>query len=126
MYQNENTKICMFILYMYVDILFSRTKTIPIMIERVITYNQTLQTWIGNHATRYHNFNVLPHALTYIFSRFSMVLGYLQHVTTRYRQICKYIYIYSLVMRGNTFSMNKSEVTERYGNFSNSANMDRP
>ena len=62
----------MFILYMYVDILFSQIKTIPIMMERVITYNQTLQTWIGHHATCYHNFNALPHALPYIFSQFNM------------------------------------------------------
>ena len=42
---------------------------------------------------RYRNFNVLPHPLPYIFSRFSMVWGYLQRVTTRYRQIYKKIYI---------------------------------
>ena len=28
---------------------------------------QTLQTWIGHNATRYHNLNALPHALLYIF-----------------------------------------------------------
>ena len=37
---------------------------------------------------RYHNFNVLPHALEYIFFHFSMVWDYLQRVTTHYRQIC--------------------------------------
>ena len=41
----------------------------------------------------YHNFNILPHTLSYIFSQFSMVWGYLQRVTKRYRQIYKYTYI---------------------------------
>ena len=44
-------------------------------------------TWTGHNATPYHNFNALPHALLYIFSQFSMVWGYLQRDTTRYRQI---------------------------------------
>ena len=35
------------------------------MFERVTTHYQTLQTWIGHDATRYHNFNALP----YIFSK---------------------------------------------------------
>ena len=44
---------------------------------------------------RYHNFNVLLHALPYIFSQFSMVWGYLQCVITRYRQTFKkYILIF--------------------------------
>ena len=47
---------------------------------------QTLQTWIGHNATRYHNLNVLPHALPYIFSEIFLVWGYLQRVTTRYHQ----------------------------------------
>ena len=32
---------------------------------------QTLQTWIGHNATRYHNLNALPHALPYISLRFA-------------------------------------------------------
>ena len=52
---------------MYVATLFPLTKAIPIMFERVTTHYQTLQTWIGHGATRYHNFNALPHALPYIF-----------------------------------------------------------
>ena len=32
---------------------------------------QTLQTWIGHNATRYHNLNTLPHALPYISLRFA-------------------------------------------------------
>ena len=113
-YRNENTKTCMFIHYMYVDVFFLLTKAIPIMFEHVTTHYQTLQTWIGHDATRYHtryhmryhtfslsltwidhnakryhNFNVLLHALPYIFSKFSMVWGYLQRVTTRYNQIYK-------------------------------------
>ena len=41
-YHHENTKIGMFINYMYVDILFPLTKAITIMFERVTTHNQTL------------------------------------------------------------------------------------
>ena len=58
---------------MYVDILFPLTKAIPVMFERVSTHYQTLQTWIGHNATRYHNLSALVHALLYIFSQFSMV-----------------------------------------------------
>ena len=61
---------------MYVDILFPLTKGTPIMSERVATYYQTLKTWIGHNAMRYHKFNALPHALqhalSYIFSQFNM------------------------------------------------------
>ena len=69
---------------MYVDILFPLTKAIPIMFERVTAHYQTLQTWIDHNATRYHNFNVLPHALSYIFFQFSMVWGYLQWDTDKF------------------------------------------
>ena len=66
----------MFIYYMHVDILFSLTKTIPIMFESVTTQYQTLRKWINHNATRYHNFNTLPyalpHALPYIFSQFNI------------------------------------------------------
>ena len=75
-YHNENSKICIFMHYMYVDILFPLTKATPIMSERVATYYQTLKTWIGHNAMRYHKFNALPHtlqhALSYIFSQFNM------------------------------------------------------
>ena len=37
------------------------------MFEHVTRHYQTLNTWIGHNATRYHNFNALPHALPYIF-----------------------------------------------------------
>ena len=76
----------MFIHHVHVDILFPLTNAIPIMFERVTTYYQTLKTWLYHNATRYHNFNVLSHALPNIFSKFSMVWDYLQRVTTRYRQ----------------------------------------
>ena len=37
---------------------------------------KTWMPWIGHNATRYHNFNMLPHglphALPYIFSQFDM------------------------------------------------------
>ena len=65
----------MFIHYMYVDILFPLTKAIPIMFESVTTHYQTLQTWIGHNATRYHDLNALrhalPHTLPCIFSQFN-------------------------------------------------------
>ena len=82
----------MFIHYMYVDVLFPPTKAIPIMFERVTKHYQTLQTWIGHNATRYHKFNVLPHAIPYIFTQFSTVWGYFHYATTRYRQIYKKVY----------------------------------
>ena len=67
-YPNENTKICIFMHYMYVDILFPLTKSTTIMSERVVTYCQTLKTWIGHNARRYHKFNALPHALQHALS----------------------------------------------------------
>ena len=33
---------------------------------------KTWITWIGHNATRYYNFNALPHKLPYIFSQFIM------------------------------------------------------
>ena len=71
-------------IYLYTicaNVLFPSTKAIPIMFERVTTHYKALQTWIGDNATRYHNFNALPHALPYIFFQLSMVWGYLQCVT---------------------------------------------
>ena len=75
-YNNENTKLCMFIEYRYIDILFPLTKAIPIMFEQVTSQYQTLQIWIGHNATRYHNYNALPQALPYILSQFSMVRAF--------------------------------------------------
>ena len=75
-YHNGNTKICIFIYYMYVDILFPLSKAIPIKFECVTRDYQTLKSWIGHNATRYHRLNALPHALphafSYIFSQFNM------------------------------------------------------
>ena len=73
--------------YIYLDILFSLRKVIPIMFERVTTYNRTLQIWIDHNVTRYHNFKALPHPLPYIFLQFSMVWYYLQCVIMCYNQI---------------------------------------
>ena len=97
---------------MYVYILLALTKATPIIFEHVTTYYQTLKTWMGHNgiryhtrcytryhkfslsltwidhdATYYHKFSVLPHTLSYIFSERNMIWGYLQRVTTRYRQI---------------------------------------
>ena len=63
-------------------------------------------TFLGFNATRYHNFNALPQALPYIFSKFSMVWGYLQRVTARYRQIYKKIYI-NIIFQKITVSRGK-------------------
>ena len=59
----------------------------------MLLHYRTLQTWIGHDATRYRNFNVLRDALPYIFSKFSMVLDYVQRVTTRYRKMYEKIHI---------------------------------
>ena len=71
-YHNENTKTFMFIHYIDVDILFPLVKVTPIMFERVTT---SYHTWIGHNARHYHNFNMLPHVLLYIFSQFIMFRG---------------------------------------------------
>ena len=71
-YHSENTKIYMFIHYMYIDILFPQTKSIPIMFEHVTTHYQTSQTWIDHDVTRYYNFNALPLALQYISTQSNM------------------------------------------------------
>ena len=41
---------------------------------RYRTFSLSL-TWVGYSAMHYHNFNVLPHTIPYIFTQFSMVLG---------------------------------------------------
>ena len=86
-YYNGNTKICMFVHYMYVSILFPPTKAITIMFECVTTYYQTLQTWIANNATRYHNFNVCYHMRYHTFSLslawFGAICNALPRVTIR-------------------------------------------
>ena len=85
---------------MYLDILFLLTKAIQVIFELVTTYYQILKTWkvimqrvtisstryhssyhtfslsltwIGDNSTCHHNFNLLPHTLTYIFFQCSMV-----------------------------------------------------
>ena len=63
--------------------------------EHLAADDQTLETWIGRNATRYPNSNALTHVLPYIFFEIFLLLGNLQRVTTRYRQIYNiYIYIY--------------------------------
>ena len=70
-YHNDNTKICMFIHCMYVDILFPLTKAVPIMFGRVTTHYQTLRKWIvlcvtitsTCYHTRYHTFLSFLHGL---------------------------------------------------------------
>ena len=86
-----------------VDILFALSKATPIIFEHLATHCQTLETWIGHNAMRYPNLNALPHvlprALLYIFSEICLLLGNLQRVTTRYRQIYKKIYIYTIFLK---------------------------
>ena len=67
-----------------------------------MTNFQTPQTWLGHNATRYRDLNTLPHALpyalAYIFSENCLILGYLQRVTTCYRQFfTKIVYIYFFI-----------------------------
>ena len=82
----------------------------------------TLETWIGHNAMRYHFLNALnyalPHVLPYIFSEIFLVLGNLQRVTTRYRQIYKKIYIYYFlkkltVTRGNALQIAQNQANLR-------------
>ena len=73
---------------------------------RYSTFSLSL-TWLAYNATHYHNFNVLPHALPYIFSKFSMVWGYLQRVTARHRQIYKKIYINALQIAQNQANLRR-------------------
>ena len=49
----------------------------------MLIFFQKLTVTSGN-ATRYHHFNALAHALSYIFSQFNMVWGYLQCVTIKF------------------------------------------
>ena len=77
----------MFIHYMCVGILFPPTKAITIMFECVTTYYQTLQTWIANNSTRYHNFTVYYHMRYHTFSLslawFGAIYNALPRVTIR-------------------------------------------
>ena len=82
---------------------------ITITSTRYHTFSLIL-TRVGYNATRYHNFNALPHALPYILSEICLFLGYLQQVTTRYRQFFQKILIYICfinltVMRGNALQI---------------------
>ena len=58
---------------------------------------------------------MLSHALPYIFSKFSMVWGYLQHVTVRHRQIYKkYILIFFFKKNdGNALQIAKNQANLR-------------
>ena len=62
----------MYIHTLYVDILFALIKAIPIMFEGITTYYQTLKTWIGHNATRYHKFYALAPMLPHLFSQSNM------------------------------------------------------
>ena len=62
-------------------------------------------------------FNVLLQALLYILSKFSMVWGYLQRVTTRYRQIFKKninnFFEKMMLTRGNGFQIAQNQASLR-------------
>ena len=98
---------------MYLNVLFPLTKAITIMFELVTTRNQTLQTWVGHNAMRYHNFNVLPHPIPYIFTQFSMVLGLF---ATRYRQIYKKMYVNIFVKEMTVTRGNPLQITQKHAN----------
>ena len=73
--------------------------------KHATTHYQTLQTWIGLNVIRYHNLSALPHALPWILSQISLVLGYFQYVNTRYHNFLKeniniYFFINLTVTRG--------------------------
>ena len=65
---------------------FPSNKSLSNYVERVTTHYQTLQTRIGQNASRYLNLNALPNALR-IFYQLTWFGGYLQRFTTRYHQI---------------------------------------
>ena len=116
-YHHENTKIDMFINYMYVDVLFPLTQAITIMFQCVTIHNQALKTvmqcvvitsaryhtryhrsyrtfflsltWVGHNALNYHNFNVLPREIPHLFTQFSIFGGLFATHTTRYRLFLK-------------------------------------
>ena len=70
---------------------------------------QTLQTWIGYNATRYHKFYALPHALPNIFSQFNMVWGPFAtgcYVLPLFFLKNVYIYIYIYIYIFKTFDYN--------------------
>ena len=54
--------------------------------------------------------NALPHALPYIFSEICLVLGNLQRVTTRYRQIYKkHVYYFFKKIDGNALQIAQNQ-----------------
>ena len=77
-----------------------------------MTNFQTPQTWLGHNTMRYHDLNVLPHALLhalpYIFSEICLILGYLQRIT---------FFIYLAVMHGNPLQIaqNQANLRENVG-----------
>ena len=63
-------------------------------------------TWIAYNATHYHNFNMLPHVLLYIFSQFIMVwrlfsTGYHASPSIFLKNINIHFNINLMVTRGN-------------------------
>ena len=135
-YRNKNTKICLFIycslcqkpFQLYLNVLSHIIKLYKhgqVMMQRVTitsthyytryhmrycTFSPSL-AWLGYNAICYHNFNMLPRALPYIFSKFSMVWGLFAMRGNVYP-------LQGLVMCSNTFNMTKMEVTEGYANVS--------
>ena len=64
-------------------------------------------TGLGYNATCYHNFKMLPHALPYIFFKFSMVFGAICNALPRVT--VKFIKIYVLIFKKK--QKNKTMVT---------------
>ena len=93
-YNSENTKKCMFIDYIHVDILFPPTKVIQIMFERVITLYQTLLH--GQAIIQCVTIISMCYHTRYRIFSFSLAWfgGYLRRVTMRYHQIYKKIHIH--------------------------------
>ena len=100
--------------YMYVDIRFPLTKAIPVMFQCSDTHYQTLQTSTDHDATHCHNFNALPHALRYVFSKLTIVWDYFLRNTKRCFQNYKRIFINNFfkkitVPRGNKLQMSQNQ-----------------
>ena len=110
-YNNENTKKCMFIHYIYVDIIFHLTKAIPNMFERVITHYQTLHTWIGHNAMRYHtHYRTFSLSLVWFWEYFA---NGLPTVTIRFLKNIYHFFRSKLtVTRGNAL-----QIVQKHANF---------
>ena len=57
-------------------------KALPHALPHALPYIFCSLTWLSYNAMCHHNFNVFSHVLPYVFSTFTMVWDYLEHVTS--------------------------------------------